>query len=128
MSGGVLGWLAGAVVLATGIVWFRLVKAVRIPRARAPYIALMGVGVALGLAAVVQGPGIWGGLAAWFAILAGGMFVALRAQSGQAKTPPSVKLGGPILDFVAADDQGNPFQLASLSGRPFLLKFFRGHW
>ena len=33
-----------------------------------------------------------------------------------------------IRNFTAKDDQGNSFDLAALRGRPFLLKFFRGHW
>ena len=128
MSGNLLGLLAAAVVVATGFVWFRLIGAVRIPKLRAPYFAAMGVGVALGVAGFAQGVGIAGGTAAGFAIVAGGFFVALRLQSAQETHPPAVKVGDPILDFTAADDQGKPFELASLHGRPFLLKFFRGHW
>ena len=37
-------------------------------------------------------------------------------------------VGAPILDFEAPDAEGEPFDLATLRGRPFLLKFFRGHW
>jgi len=40
----------------------------------------------------------------------------------------AVRVGGPILDFSAPDENGEPFALASLRGRPYLLKFFRGHW
>jgi hypothetical protein len=36
VSGDLLGLAAAAVVVATGAVWFRLIKAVRIPRVRAP--------------------------------------------------------------------------------------------
>ena len=128
MSGDLLGLAAATVVVATGVVWFRLVKAVRIPRVRAPYFAAMGLGVALGLAAFVQGTGLFGAIPAGFAILAGGFFLALRLQSAQDAREPAVELGQPILDFAATDDRGGRFELASLRGRPFLLKFFRGHW
>ena len=128
MSGNLLGLAAAAVVVATGVVWFRLIGAVRIPRVRAQYFAAMGLGVALGVAAFVQGTGIFGAIPAAFAILAGGFFLALRLQSGQDAREPAVKLGEPMLDFTAPDDDGNPFELASLRGKPFLLKFFRGHW
>jgi len=39
-----------------------------------------------------------------------------------------VKVGEPILRFRARDAEGNDFDLQELAGRPFLLKFFRGHW
>ena len=128
MSGDLLGLAAATVVVATGVVWFRLVKAVRIPRVRAPYFAAMGLGVALGLAAFVQGTGFPGAIPAAFAILAGGFFLALRLQSGQDAREPAVKLREPMLDFTALNDDGNLFELASLRGKPFLFKFFRGHW
>jgi peroxiredoxin len=39
-----------------------------------------------------------------------------------------VALGQPIPEFTAPDAEGQPFALSSLHGRPYLLKFFRGHW
>jgi cytochrome oxidase Cu insertion factor (SCO1/SenC/PrrC family) len=67
-------------------------------------------------------------VAAGFAIVAGGAFVGLRLQSRQDAREPAVRIGAPILDFTAPDENGQPFALSSLRGRPFLLKFFRGHW
>jgi hypothetical protein len=128
MRGDLLGLLALGVVLATGVVWFRLIQAVRIPSNRLPFFAAMGVGVVLGIAAFGQGTGVLGGLAAGLAILAGGVFLGLRLQSTQDVREPAVRVGGPILDFSAPDERGEPFDLASLRGRPYLLKFFRGHW
>ena len=37
-------------------------------------------------------------------------------------------VGAPIIDFTALDDRAVPFELGSLRGKPYLLKFFRGHW
>jgi cytochrome oxidase Cu insertion factor (SCO1/SenC/PrrC family) len=128
MSGDLLGLLAAAVVVATGVVWFRLIKAVRIPKNRVAYFSAMGVGVVLGIAAFAHGTGILGGIAAGFAIAAGGFFVALRLQSTQDAREPAVAVGGRILEFSARDARGEPFELASLRGKPYLLKFFRGHW
>jgi hypothetical protein len=128
LSGSLLGIGAAAIVLLTGVIWFRRINAVRIPHARGPYLAAVGVAVLLGLAAFAQGPGIIGGIGAGFAILAGGAFLGLRLQSSQDARKPAVETGGPILDFTAPDDTGRPFDLASLRGKPFLLKFFRGHW
>jgi cytochrome oxidase Cu insertion factor (SCO1/SenC/PrrC family) len=95
MGGDLLGVLAFGIVVVTGVAWFRLIKAVRIPSNRLAFFAAMGVGVVLGIAAFGQGTGVLGGLAAGFAI---------------------------------PDERGEPFDLASLRGRPYLLKFFRGHW
>jgi cytochrome oxidase Cu insertion factor (SCO1/SenC/PrrC family) len=128
MSGDLLGLAAAALVVVTGFIWFRLIGAVRIRKLRAQYVAAMGVGVALGIAAFAQGVGALGGVAATFAILAGSFFVVLRLQSGQDARQPAVKVGEPILDFTAPDDRDEPFELASMRGTPFLLKFFRGHW
>jgi len=128
LSGSLLGIGAAAIVLATGVIWFRKINAVRIPHARGAYLAAMGAALVLGLVAFVQGPGIIGGIGAGFAILAGGAFLGLRLQSSQETKKPAVEIGGPILDFTAPDDTGRPFDLASLRGKPFLLKFFRGHW
>jgi peroxiredoxin len=55
-------------------------------------------------------------------------FLGLSAASGQAKVAPAIAVGGSTIDFTASDDQGQPFALASRRGKPFLLKFFRGHW
>jgi peroxiredoxin len=52
----------------------------------------------------------------------------LAAQARQASLKPAVSVGGPILEFVLPDDAGRAFDLSSLRGRAFLLKFFRGHW
>jgi len=89
---------------------------------------LNALGVALALAALGGGPGWPGGIAAGLALVAGGVFLTLQTLSRQPALVPAVQVGGPILDFSAPDDAGERFDLASLRGRPFLLKFFRGHW
>ncbi len=128
MSGMLLG-LAGAALIAAGWAeWFRRLRAVRVPRNRAPFLAVMAAGACLGALAFAVGPGLVGGIAAGVALLGGGAFLGLRAISAQDARTPAVAVGGPVLDFEAADDQDRPFQLASLAGRSFLLKFFRGHW
>jgi cytochrome oxidase Cu insertion factor (SCO1/SenC/PrrC family) len=85
-------------------------------------------GIGLGLLAFARGPGVLGGLAAGLAVALGALFLLLQLLGRQARPMPNVALGRPILDFTAPDAEGQPFQLASLHGRPYLLKFFRGHW
>jgi hypothetical protein len=128
MSADLLGLLGAGVVGVTGFFWFRRIAALRVPHNRVAFFSAMGAGVALGIAAFVQGTGIPGGIGAAFAIAAGGTFLGLRLQSTQQAREPNVKVGGPILDFTAPDEHGSPFDLGSLRGNPYLLKFFRGHW
>jgi cytochrome oxidase Cu insertion factor (SCO1/SenC/PrrC family) len=84
--------------------------------------------LALGIAAFASGAGWLGGVPAALGSLAGGFMLLIRLGSPQAKNPPAVAVGGKILDFTAPDENGAPFSLSRIAGKPFLLKFFRGHW
>jgi hypothetical protein len=128
MSGTILGISGFIVVVGAWAIWFALLNSVKVPRMRWPFVAAMLLGVLPAIAAFFRGAGSIGGTAAFIAILMGGMFIVLRLQSAQAGNAAAVIVGGPILYFTALDDQGEPFNLASLLGKPFLLKFFRGHW
>jgi len=128
MNGSVFGLLGAALVLGFGIRWMQLMQRSRIPADVSAYLLASGAGALLGLGAFVFGTGIPGGIAAAVALAGGIAFLALYAASGQVRSAPAVRVGGPVLDFTATDDTGAPFALASLRGRPFLLKFFRGHW
>jgi len=128
VSGGVLAVLAIGVVGAAGALWVRRLGQVRAGEVRGRVIAAMAAGAALAVAAFVAGPGLAGGVAAGLALALSGVFLALQPLSGQARVAPTVGVGEPIVDFRAPDDTGEAFELASLRGGPFLLKFFRGHW
>ncbi|MCB9759474.1 MAG: hypothetical protein H6739_06510 [Alphaproteobacteria bacterium] len=56
------------------------------------------------------------------------MFLGLHLIAEQPAKRAAVQVGDPILTFEALDGEGRPFHLASMSGRPYLLKFYRGHW
>ena len=126
--GSVLGWLAFGVLAGTFGFWFHRMRQVRTADVRARVIGLMAVSLVLAVGAFASGTGLGSGIAAGFALVASGLFLALQLQAGQAANTPAVAVGGPILDFTAPDDSGETFDLATLRGRPFLLKFFRGHW
>ena len=128
MNGSVMGLLAGVIILVAGARWLRLMQQVRLPENATGYVIACGVAAALGVGAFVLGTGVVGGVVAAVVIAGGVAFLALVAASGQARVTPAVSVGGPVLDFVATDDAGRRFALANLRGRPFLLKFFRGHW
>ena len=128
MTGSTLGLLAAVLLLSTGARWWQLMQRVRIPRDRRAYHLATGAAALLGLAALTLGAGVLGTIGAIVAIAGGLAFLGLDAASGQQALTPAVAVGGPALDFTAPDDSGQPFALARLRGRPFLLKFFRGHW
>lgn len=128
MTGSMLGFLGAALVGGAGVDWMRRTYQVRLPRNAAGHLVACGLGAACGIAGLVGGAGIGGGVAGAFAALGGFVFLALFAGSGQRRVPPAVSVGGPVLDLIATDDEGRPFDLARLRGRPVVLKFFRGHW
>ncbi len=126
--GSTLAFAAFGIIAGTGARWVQLINQVRIPKDRGAYLALNAAGAALGIVAIALGTKALGTTLAAVAIVGGLAFIGLNAVSGQATTPPAVAVGGAILDFTGTDDAGQPFALSSLRGKPFLLKFFRGHW
>ena len=123
-----LGIAALAVALANGAWFFSRMQRVALPQNRIAHELAWALALALGVAAFASGTGWLGGVPAALGAFVGGFMLLMRLGSPQAKQAPAVKLGAPILDFVAPDENGAPFRLASLAGKPFLLKFFRGHW
>lgn len=128
MSGTILGVLALLLLIQAGVVWMRLIREVRVGERRTLVLAAVAAAVGLGALALWRGPGWASGSAAVVAVGVGSLFLLLSALGRQSRGTPVVKLGAPILDFTAPDAEGKPFSLASLAGRPYLLKFFRGHW
>ncbi|MBW2314440.1 MAG: hypothetical protein JRH10_09640 [Deltaproteobacteria bacterium] len=128
MNGSLLGFSAALLVAGIAGFWFQRLNQVRAGEVRSLVIGLMAAAAALSIAAFLSGPGLAGGIAAGVALAISGTFLALQPLSGQASGTSAVSVGGPILDFTASDDSGEPFDLSTLRGKPFLLKFFRGHW
>lgn len=122
------GILGLVIVGVTFAIWFRLMQQVAIPRNRLPFEIAIVIGVVAGLVGVFGSGGWLGSLTGGLAAFAGSIFLLLRLQSGQKSNDPAVAVGGPILAFSAPDASGEDFDLAKLSGKPYLLKFFRGHW
>ena len=127
MSGVALGWLALVVVLGSGVLWFRRAFAVRLPRNRSGFVAAFLGGALLGVVALLQGAGWLGGIPAVLAI-AGGCFVTFTVAISRQEVAGAISVGAQLPDFSAPDENGDCFAIASVSGRPLLLKFFRGHW
>ncbi|MBW2268265.1 MAG: hypothetical protein JRH16_06790 [Deltaproteobacteria bacterium] len=127
-----MGTLLGiASFLVAGVAagfWWRGIQAVSLPHDRTRFFMAWGVALALGFAAWFHAPGWLGGGGAALGMLLGGVLLGLGALSGQEERTPAVAVGDAMLEFSAPADSGEVFTSSSLSGKPYLLKFFRGHW
>jgi hypothetical protein len=128
VTGDFLALLSFIVAASSGASWARGINRVSLQGKRPIFIAAFGVAFALSVAAFIQGTGMLGSMGAGFALLGSGMFLGLATISGQEAKEPAVSVGSPILDFTAPLDDDTLFDSTTLRGRPFLLKFFRGHW
>lgn len=128
MTGTITAYVALAIALGAGAVWFRRAFAVNLPEDRTGFVVVMAVAAALGVAAFVQGTGWLGGMAAGLAIGFGCVFLLTAAIGDQKGGSGKFQIGKPVPNFTAPDEDGEIFDLASLAGNPLLLKFFRGHW
>ena len=129
MSGASIAVVAFCLVAAALIAWARKAMAVRVPRRFTRYQMMLGAGCVLAIVALVRGTG--GGastLAAAFALAAGCMYLFFSVTGRMDRKEPAVRVGGLVLDFSAVDGDGATLRLSSFSGRPFLLKCFRGAW
>ena len=128
MSGLLLACLAAAATAALWVMWQRAIKRVDMDGQGRVLNGIAFVALALGIAAFTQGPGIVGGVIAGASALAGSFFLILGALAPQSRQQSAVAVGAPLPDFTAPDENGKPFSIESLHGRPVLIKFFRGHW
>ena len=108
-----LGPLALIVIAGTAYNWIQLVDRVAVPRDRRGWFAVFLAGGALGVAAIAQG-GFFNVLFGIPAAAIGFLFPALRLQSTQQPNRPAVGVGDPMMTFVAPDEHGTDFDLASL--------------
>jgi peroxiredoxin len=128
MNADLYGYLAAAIAAASGARWLWLMQQVRIPKDRSFFIGASVASALLGMAGLLSGPSMAGGIAAGVSVVSNALFLVLCAMSRQATPTPAVSVGAAIVPFTAVDDEGRTFNLGDLRGRPFLLKFFRGHW
>jgi hypothetical protein len=128
MAATALAFLALITVGVSGVRWFRVAAAVRLPEDRSRFVGAWLGGVGLGIAALLAGAGGIVAGAAVLAILGGGFLLFTVAISRQRVGPEAVVVGAKLPQFRATDEHGQAFELSTLSGRPILMKFFRGHW
>ncbi len=123
-----LGVVAFLLVAGAMARWAQRMKRVQIPTDRRGFVACWAGGAALGILALAQGAGWIGGIPAGIAAVAGTFFSALVYISPQKVADNAIRVGENLRDFTALDENGDPVSIASVAGRPVLLKFFRGHW
>lgn len=117
-----------ALAIATGVLWFRAVYAVALPKNRLGYLLVMLAAAATAMAALVTGEGWPGGVAAGITLLVAGFFFLTVAISKQVTGEGAITVGDPLPHFIATDENGEQFDSQALAGNPVLIKFFRGHW
>ena len=128
MQSEILGLLAAALTLIAGISWFRNVNRVALPVNRIWYVLSFITGLLLGAFALYLGVSWIGAIPAAFSIIAGALFVFTVAIGRQTVGSEAIDVGSSLPAFTAADENAVIFDSNSLTGRPTLIKFFRGHW
>jgi hypothetical protein len=129
MPGDGFAALALVVAVATAALWFRFAYQVRIPENRGAFVAAWLAAAGLGVIALMRGiSGPVGTIPAILAIVLGIFLTFTFLISRQKASAEGLTLGAPLTHFEAHDENEEVFDLASLAGRPVLLKFFRGHW
>ncbi len=128
MRGALLGIASLMLVAGTAAWWFRLMQQVAIRGRRGLVQSAMGAGLAGALISLSWHPGWLGGVAAMLALLGSSLFLVLAGLSRQERRHPAVGVGDPMPAFESVDADSLPWSSGALTGRPYLLKFFRGHW
>lgn len=119
-----------SVVLLAGFIasWMTMIKQVQLEKGRWLLRLLAGTSMVVAGLAFALGVELFGGILAGVAMGVSILFLVLSSLSRQSSNTPAVAVGQPMLEFSAPDENGEIFDSASLSGKPILLKFFRGHW
>ena len=120
-----LGLFALMVILAAAARWFWRAWQVDIPKNSSVFRGLWVVGLVLGGLALYQTPA--DPFAAW-AVGLGLLLVYLVSTGAQKVSGEMINVGDALPAFTALDEDGHSFDSSSLTGKPVLLKFFRGHW
>jgi len=127
-SGLLLAGLSFGLIASAFVLFQRFIARVEVGRRRWLVNTLAAAAIVSAIAAFAQGVGILGGLISGLSLLLGAAYFGLLALAGQSNQPPAFAIGSPLPGFTAPDETGATFDLASLAGRPVLMKFFRGHW
>lgn len=122
------GFLALALVLAAGVVWFRAALRVNLPRNRSAYVIAMVAALALAIIALLGDANLAVTIAASLAAVLSAFFLFTVSISAQKTATDAIAVGDTIPAFTAIDENGEAFDSAVLANNTVLIKFFRGHW
>ncbi|MCP3986949.1 MAG: redoxin domain-containing protein [bacterium] len=128
MSATPLALLGAALLGGALFLWVRMLNAVALEGRRWIPLSMIGASILLAVATFTASPGLFAGILAGLCATLGAGFLFLAVLAPQSTQKPVVEVGRPIPEFAAPDENGQPFALSSLAGKPILLKFFRGHW
>ncbi len=126
--GTALGLIALMVAILTVILWFRQVNLVALPQDRTWFVIAFAIAMLFGGAAFICKTRWFGAVPAIAGFLIALFMVGTIYISPQQVAENPIKVGDTIPAFVALTDTGERFNSSSLSGKPALIKFFRGHW
>lgn len=126
--GTILGFVGLAIVLLTLMLWNRQIQQVAIPENRTLFVAGFVAAALVGASAFVKRTRWFGAIPALIAIVMGSFLTFTVAISRQEVATTGIQVGQTIPLFTGVDRHGEPFDSASLAGKPVLMKFFRGHW
>jgi hypothetical protein len=116
------------IVIGAWATWWAKIRALTIPRNPIVYQCAVALGGVLALWGLLRGSGPLGNALAVLALVGSVFFLVTAAMRRLPDAPAAAVVGAPFLEFSTLDEDGNQFALSSMAGRPFLLKFFRGHW
>jgi len=123
-----LGFIALVMAIGVVLLWFRQANLVALPQDRTLFvIAFVAAGV-LGIATFFIGTRWFGGIPAVGAIIVSAFLIGTIYISPQKVADNPVRVGDVIPQFVALNDDSERFNSSDLTGKPTLIKFFRGHW
>lgn len=108
--------------------YFASIGREEVPEDPTPYNVAMAVGAVLGIAGIALAPALTTGLLGGLAIALAGFFVWLMSMRRLPDGALIARVGEPLPELEAPDQDGALIRLADLRGQRVLLKFFRGGW
>ncbi len=123
-----VGFASFLLMIISGVLWFRAINRVALPKNRLRYVFTWVVAVLLGVMALSGEPGWLGGVPAALGTFSACLLLFTVLISRQKLATDAIAVGLSIPDFNAPDENGEIFDSSSLSGHPALIKFFRGMW
>jgi len=129
MTGSNIAFLGFAITALTIGWWVHLMFTVKIPRSRISFLVALVFASGLGATAKIMGTGHWlASIASGLSIFIAAFFVLTVIIGDQKGGTGKFVLGQAAPAIVGRDENNEIFDMATLSGQPILLKFFRGHW